>query len=53
MREQANMAESNDTEGFTLARVEWFPYNPGDFVMLREGPAGIAFASLNPAEYRP
>jgi len=53
MRERANMAESNDTEGFTLARVEWFPYNPGDFVMLLERPAGIAVASLNPAEYRP
>lgn len=47
MREQANAAESNELEGFTLAPLEWFPYNSGDFFMLREGPAGIAVASPN------
>jgi hypothetical protein len=47
MRKQANRAESDDAEGFTLARVRWFPYNPVDFHILGGRPAGIAVASLN------
>jgi tetratricopeptide (TPR) repeat protein len=47
MREQANRAESDDLEGFTLARVGWFPYNPVDFDVSLVCPAGDAVASLN------
>jgi tetratricopeptide (TPR) repeat protein len=47
MRQRADRAESDDLEGFTLARVTWFPYNPVDFVVSRGCPAGDAFASLN------
>lgn len=47
MRKQANRAESDDLEGFTLARVGRFPYNPVDFQILRDCPAGDAVASLN------
>ncbi len=47
MREAPNQAESDDVEGFTLARVRWFSYNPVDFDMLRDCPADKAVASLN------
>jgi hypothetical protein len=47
MCERAKPAESDEAEGFTLARVEWFPYNPVDFYMSRGNPAGIAVVSPN------
>jgi len=47
MREQTKSAEFDGTQGFGLARVGWFSYNPVDFNMLRGCPAGIAVASLN------
>jgi hypothetical protein len=47
MRARAKSAELNEGQGFTLARVGWFPYNPVDFSLLRGGTAGIAVASLN------
>jgi hypothetical protein len=47
MRARAESAESNEGQGFTLARVGWFPYNPVDFSLLRGGTAEIAVASLN------
>jgi len=39
--------ERSEVEGFPLARVVPFPYNPGDFCILRVSPAGIAVANLN------
>ena len=45
MREQANPPESDELRGFALARVGRFPYNPGDFYMLRGNLAGIAVVS--------
>lgn len=47
MRERANPAELDDPQGFTLARVGRFPYNPVDFHMSRGNPAGIAVVSPN------
>jgi hypothetical protein len=47
MRARPSRAELNEAEGFTLARVGWFPYNPVDFNLLRGRTAGIAVASLN------
>jgi hypothetical protein len=47
MCEPSNQAESDDVEGFTLARVSWFSYNPVDFNILYSCPAEIAVASLN------
>ncbi len=47
MSEPANPTESDEAEGFTLAPLEWFPYNPVDFNMLRGCPAGDEAASLN------
>jgi hypothetical protein len=47
MRARAIPAESNEGQGFTLARVGWFPYNPVDFNLLRDSAAGIAIAGLN------
>jgi hypothetical protein len=39
--------EWGEVQGFPLARPMWFPYNPGDFCILRVSPAGIAVANLN------
>jgi hypothetical protein len=47
MLARAKSAELNEPQGFTLARVGWFPYNPVDFILLRGGTAGIAVASPN------
>jgi tetratricopeptide (TPR) repeat protein len=47
MRKQTKSAEFDEGQGFELARVGWFSYNPVDFNPLRGHPAGIAFASLN------
>jgi hypothetical protein len=46
MREQRKSAEFDEAQGFELARVGWFSYNPVDFNLLRGCPAGIAVASL-------
>jgi hypothetical protein len=46
--------KSGNIQGFPLARVVWFPYNPGDFYILRGSPAGIAVANFNgEPEFRP
>jgi hypothetical protein len=46
MRESTESAEFDEAEGFELARVGWFSYNPVDFNLLRGCPAGIAVARL-------
>lgn len=47
MRVLAKPTKLNEEQGFTLARVGWFSYNPVDFNLLRENAAGIADAGLN------
>jgi tetratricopeptide (TPR) repeat protein len=47
MHKQTKSAEFDEGQGFELARVGWFSYNPVDLNLLRGHPAGIAFASLN------
>lgn len=40
-------AKCEAAQGFPLARVVVFPYNPGDFCILRVSPTGIAVANPN------
>jgi tetratricopeptide (TPR) repeat protein len=45
MRNQGNSVKPDEIQGFPLARVGAFPYNPVDFCILRDVSAGNALAS--------